>query len=107
MDAEAYVRRCGYTIVPGREEKAVGLCMRLVDALRGRGVRAWVLVGGKGDATLQLVEEYPSVEDMRAMRVTLERDEMYRRAVCAWAIEFYPLVRASAPAAPQRDRQAA
>ncbi len=107
MDAEAYVRRCGYTIVPGREEKAVGLCMRLVEALRERGVLAWVLLGGTGDATLQLVEEYPSVEDMRAMCATLERDEMYRRAVCAWAIEFYPLVRASAPSTLQHDRQAA
>jgi hypothetical protein len=102
-----YVRQFGYTIRAGHEEQATALCARLVDALRRRGVRAHLLVGGKREATLQLVEEYPSLEALRVVRRALECDEKFRSAVSAWATAFYPLVQSSAPAMVLRDSQAA
>ena len=102
-----YVRQCGYTIHAGHEEQATALCARFADVLRRRGVRAHVLVGGKRDATLQLVEEYPSLEALRVVRRALECDDKFRSAVSAWATAFYPLVQASAPAMVLREQQAA
>jgi len=102
-----YVRQCGYTIHTGHEEQATALCARFADALRRRGVRAHVLVGGKRDATLQLVEEYSSLEALRVVRRALECDDHFRSAVSAWAAAFYPLVQASAPAMVLREQQAA
>jgi hypothetical protein len=102
-----YVRQCRYTIRAGHEEQATVLCARLADVLRRRGVRAHVLVGGKQDATLQLVEEYLSLEALRVVRRALECDEKFRSAVSAWAAAFYPLVQAAAPALVLRDSQAA
>ena len=102
-----YVRQCGYTIRAGHEEQATALCARLANVLRRRGVRAHVLVGGKRDATLQLVEEYPSLEALRVVRRALECDESFRSAVSAWAAAFYPLVQTSAPAMVLREQQAA
>src|ERR671937_1287463 len=100
-----YVRQCGYTIRAGHEEQATALCARLANVLRRRGVRAHVLVGGKRDATLQLVEEYPSLEALRVVRRALECDDNFRSAVSAWAAAFYPLVQTSAPAMVLRDSQ--
>jgi hypothetical protein len=102
-----YVRQCGYTIRAGHEEQATALCAHFADVLRRRGVRAHVLVGGKRDATLQLVEEYPSLEALRVLRRALECDENVRSAMSAWAAAFYPLVQAAAPAMVLRDSQAA
>ena len=102
-----YVRQFGYTIRPGHEAQAATLCVRFVDMLRRRGVRAHVLVGGERDATLQLAEEYPSLEALRVARRALECDENYRSAASAWAAAFYPLVQASVPAMLLRDSQAA
>ena len=102
-----YVRQCGYTIRTGHEEQATTLCARFADVLRRRGVRAHVLVGGKRDATLQLVEEYPSLEALRVVRRALECDESFRSAVRAWAAAFYPLIQAAAPAVVLREQQAA
>jgi hypothetical protein len=101
-----YVRQLGYTIRAGHEEQATALCTRFADVLRRRGVRAHVLVGGKLDSRLQLVEEYPSLEALRVARRSLECDENYRSAVRAWAAAFYPLVQASVPAMLLRDSQA-
>lgn len=102
-----YVRQFGYAIVPGQEEKSVALCTQFVGALRERGVRAQVLIGGRGETTLQMAEEYASLEAMHATRQVLEGDESYRSAVSAWASAFYPLVRAAAPALVLQSRQAA
>ena len=102
-----YVRQCGYTIRAGHEEQATTLCARFADVLRRRGVRANVLVGGKRDATLQLVEEYPSLEALRVVRRALECDDNFRSVVSAWAAAFYPLVQASVPAMVLRQQQAA
>ena len=102
-----YVRQCGYTIRAGHEEQAATLCARFADVLRRRGVRAHVLVGGKRDATLQLVEGYPNLEALRVVRRALECDENLRSAVTAWAAAFYPLVQASAPAMVLREQHAA
>src|SRR5579884_1421247 len=92
-----YVRQFGYSIAPGQEEKAVALCADFVQNLRTRGVRAYVLVGGKMDTTLQMVEEYASLDAMHEARKALDCDESYRGVVSAWASEFYPLVRSAAP----------
>ena len=102
-----YVRQFVYTIRAGHEEQATALCARLADALRRRGVRAHLLIGSKRDATLQLVEEYPSLEALRVVRRALECDEHFRSTVSVWAAAFYPLVQASAPAMVLRDSQAA
>jgi hypothetical protein len=102
-----YVRQCGYTIRAGHEEQATALLARFADVLRRRGVPAHVLVGGKQDATLQLVEEYPSLEALRVVRRALECDENYRSTVSAWAAVFYPLVQAWAPAVVLREQHAA
>jgi hypothetical protein len=102
-----YVRQCGYTIRAGHEEQATALCARFADGLRRRGMRAHVLVGGKWDATLQLMEEYPSLEALRVVRRALECDANFRSAMSAWAAAFYPLIQAAAPAMVLRDSQAA
>jgi hypothetical protein len=102
-----YIRQCGYTIHAGHEEQATALCTRFVEVLRRRGVRAHVLVGGKWDAMLQLVEEYPGLEALRVVRRALECDEGFRSVVSAWAAAFYPLVQTSAPAMVLREQQAA
>lgn len=102
-----YVRQFGYTIVPGQEETAIALCGMFVEALRERGIAAQMLVGGRSNATLQLVEEYVSREAMQAARTALDCDEDYRTAVSGWAAQFYPLVQSAAPALLLRDRQAA
>lgn len=102
-----YVRQFGYSIEPGQEEKAVALCADFVQHLRTRGVRAYVLVGGKMDTTLQMVEEYASLDAMHDARQALECDENYRGAVSVWASEFYPMVRAAAPALVLQSQQAA
>ena len=102
-----YVRQSGYTIRAGHEEQATALCARFADVLRRRGVRAHVLVGGKRDATLLLMEEYSSLEALRVVRRALECDESFRSVVSAWAAAFYPLVQTAAPAMVLRDSQAA
>src|SRR5207248_10659618 len=100
-------RQIGYTIRAGHEEQATALCARLADAMRRRGVRAHLLIGGKRNSTLQLVEEYPSLEALRVVRRALECDANFRSALSAWAAAFYPLVQASAPAMVLREQQAA
>lgn len=102
-----YVRQFGYSIVSGQEERAAALCTNFARALCERGIAAHVLVGGRSSATLQMVEEYASLEAMYAARKALECDESYRGAVSAWAMEFYPLVQAAAPALELHSRQAA
>lgn len=92
-----YMRQFGYSIVPGFEERAIVLCRSFIEALHVRGIRARVTIATEGDMTLQVIEEYPSIEAMLAVRSALECDENYRSAVSKWAAEFYPLVRAAIP----------
>lgn len=102
-----YVRQLGYKIVPGQEERAIVLCRNFVEALCDRGIRAYVLVGNKLDATLQVVEEYVSLDSMHAARAALQCDENFCGAVTTWAAEFYPLVQAALPAVVMREQLAA
>lgn len=96
-----YVRQFGYTIVPGQEEKAIALCGMFVEALRERGIAVQMLVGGRSNATLQLVEEYTSREAMQAARTALDCDEAYRTAVSRMGCPVLPArpVRRAGPAA--------
>lgn len=102
-----YVRQFGYQVARGYEEKAAELCGHFVEALRERGVRAYVLAANRFDSTLHVVEEYLSLDSMYMARAALECDEGYRAAACAWAAEFFPLVRAALPAVVVPERLAA
>lgn len=93
-----YVRQFGYRIVPGHEEKAIALCSSFADVLRQHGVVARVLVGDGHAATLQLEEEYDSLDAVGDTRKALESDERYHDAVSRWAVDFYPLVQSATPA---------
>ncbi len=102
-----YIRRFGYKILPGQEERALVLCHHYVQALRERDIQAQIAVSTSRDATLHIVEEYSSPETMREVRRRLEADESFRRTITAWATEFYPLVQAAYPARHSGDQAAA
>ena len=92
-----YIRQLSFSIIPGSEERAVALCSRYAARLRAFGIPARIAIVRQGAFTLQLCEEYVSLEDLESKRRFLDRNDMYHNELSTWARDFYPLVQAASP----------